>query len=818
MRLYRQEMKDDPDRYKLHREIETMRVKEFRDKMLEETKTRYREKSCLRQQKYRQRLKETPQENRTTTRKEKAEQTQKQKVKKEYWRQKKREQRAKMNPQQKRREREQRCALYALKKRITSNTKSQPTGVTATCPSESSAIIHRPSPTASTSNCETVYSTKDAKRKAVKRVKNLMPNDAKKYAEVIESLIEKATPKKKNALGNLDIKANSPRTKRKLVLGKTVVTTYKDRLRQLAKKRTLKANRERRNIAKLLNLKRKNVQRKYYKELGFSWSFLCRISEIDKEDQEDDDQRKPRSDKLEQDTVRKAEQFYMRSDVSRENNDKRNMSRKSLKSTKFLEMTVKTAYKQFRTEHPENDISYDKFAKLRPSNVKTMGKNTFFTCLCEYCTNVEMKLTSLKSFSSTKRLTHSVPENKYEASRLTLCEKENNHYKVECLHRSCRNCGIQQLDNKFQPLTEQYGEHMITWRMWENQRTVFNGKTSTRKMLKEHKTTINVLISNLKDDIATFSLHLANAQWQSLQFEHLRQNIPKEWILYVMDYAENYTCNYQDEIQSAHWSQEQATIHPVVSYYRCPKQNCTEIVHESVVFISDDRKHDCHGVQHFVSKATDYFMGKGIEMKKQIHFSDGCAGQYKGKFSFVDASFGKTDFGCEIEKHFFGSRHGKVPCDSEIGVIKRVVSNAVIGRNIVIDNAESLFKFCKENLTKPKIPDQHDHAIRTFIFVHSKDILRNRPERTTAIRTLKDTRKHHCIRGIDQYIIATKIRSCFCQSCINEGQCEYGDFTMKWDVMHLRKRTRRQGIYLLVFRKAFQMHPNLKLVIFILHG
>lgn len=122
------------------------------------------------------------------------------------------------------------------------------------------------------------------------------------------------------------------------------------------------------------------------------------------------------------------------------------------------------------------------------------------------------------------------------------------------------------------------------------------------------------------------------------------------------------------------------------------------------------------------------------------------------------------------------------------------MSNAVIGRNIVIDNAESLFKFCKENLTKPKIPDQHDHAIRTFIFVHSKDILRNRPERTTAIRTLKDTRKHHCIRGIDQYIIATKIRSCFCQSCINEGQCEYGDFTMKWDVMHLRKRTRRQDI------------------------
>ncbi len=148
-------------------------------------------------------------------------------------------------------------------------------------------------------------------------------------------------------------------------------------------------------------------------------------------------------------------------------------------------------------------------------------------------------------------------------------------------------------------------------------------------MLIVHQTTMNDLISHLKSDLNTFSIHLANAQWQSRQFDSLKTNMPQDWILYVMDFAENYSCNYQDEIQSAHWSKEQATIHPIVAYFKCPIENCTQMAHESVVFISDDRKHDCHGVQHYVQKATEYFMAKGIGLKKQIHFSDGCAGQYK---------------------------------------------------------------------------------------------------------------------------------------------------------------------------------------------
>lgn len=54
-----------------------------------------------------------------------------------------------------------------------------------------------------------------------------------------------------------------------------------------------------------------------------------------------------------------------------------------------------------------------------------------------------------------------------------------------------------------------------------------------------------------------------------------------------MDYAENYTCVYQDEAQSAHWSHEQVTLFFIVAYFRC--HTCNEVAHDSLVFVTDDK-------------------------------------------------------------------------------------------------------------------------------------------------------------------------------------------------------------------------------------
>lgn len=70
----------------------------------------------------------------------------------------------------------------------------------------------------------------------------------------------------------------------------------------------------------------------------------------------------------------------------------------------------------------------------------------------------------------------------------------------------------------------------------------------------------------------------------------------------------------------------------------------------------------------------------GLKIEKEIQFPDGAPTQYKSKYNFVDISMCHDDFGFSVEKHFFGSRHGKGPCYGEVGVIKRSANLAVTTR------------------------------------------------------------------------------------------------------------------------------------------
>lgn len=100
-------------------------------------------------------------------------------------------------------------------------------------------------------------------------------------------------------------------------------------------------------------------------------------------------------------------------------------------------------------------------------------------------------------------------------------------------------------------------------------------------------------------------------------------------------------------------------------------------MNESMMFITEDKKHDSHAVHHFVGLANTYLKDKGIEINREIHFSDGAPGQIKSKTPFADVSKSTEDYGFPVEKHFFGTRHGKGPCDGEFGVVKRSVSNSI---------------------------------------------------------------------------------------------------------------------------------------------
>jgi len=66
------------------------------------------------------------------------------------------------------------------------------------------------------------------------------------------------------------------------------------------------------------------------------------------------------------------------------------------------------------------------------------------------------------------------------------------------------------------------------------------------------------------------------------------------------DFAENYVCFAQNEIQGDHWANDSVTIHPTIVRYQC--QECPDsIVDELVDLTSQDLNHDAHAVQKIIS-------------------------------------------------------------------------------------------------------------------------------------------------------------------------------------------------------------------------
>ena len=92
-------------------------------------------------------------------------------------------------------------------------------------------------------------------------------------------------------------------------------------------------------------------------------------------------------------------------------------------------------------------------------------------------------------------------------------------------------------------------------------------------------------------------LFLANSQHKHYEALRARRPFPQKTLVMVMYFAKN--CQYQDEVQWAHWNHNQVTIHPISTYYTC--SSCDGLVNEGFVFISNDLTHDYHAVQNVIS-------------------------------------------------------------------------------------------------------------------------------------------------------------------------------------------------------------------------
>ena len=225
-----------------------------------------------------------------------------------------------------------------------------------------------------------------------------------------------------------------------------------------------------------------------------------------------------------------------------------------------------------------------------------------------------------------------------------------------------------------------------------------------------------------------------------------------------------------------HWFHEQVTLHPSSISYRCPIDNCNQIVLHEIVHVSDDLKHDAHLVKKFHTANISILKKHGVDIRKIIEFTDQAPSQYKNKSAFRYLCQEKIP----TQRNFFGVRHGKGPCDACAGRIKGRLANLVKTSECMINTAKSCYEACRGNL-EMKWPERNEccHYILTFNFTSK---IPKRPD-TSKWKGVKDTCDHmHSIMNTgDNLRVNVRDVVCLCPSCLHgDGICKYNDYVDEW--------------------------------------
>lgn len=431
---------------------------------------------------------------------------------------------------------------------------------------------------------------------------------------------------------------------------------------------------------------------------------------------------------------------------------------KKVKTRAYMQRSLRKSYEAFIAQ--EGKIcSYGTFCMRRPKTIKPYRSAKAIGCLCEVCENARLKVEALKNnFIGRKIVLPTCLSDSRSLSNATLCDAALPDLK--CLERKCENCGVEELLDEILSDWIAQTEGTITYFQWSSEDNTGGKKRTVKKPVeqspKEYK-------AQLTRDLQSLSSHLFNAHSQNKAYEAAKA-LPDTAVA-VFDFAENFTIGVQREIQSHHWHHQSVTLHPVVMYH---PDHAGEKVRVALDYITDCKKHSSATVSCFLEKTVKY-LAEASTAKRLIIFSDGCAGQYKGKTAFYNLSVlcrqpWFKSAGMKIEWHFYGSRHGKGESDGESGCVKSYVDSAIRARGVILNSAEDFANFVKAEMSKPDGTSQR-HVIYVDEFCIDQDMCYSH------LVTIPNTRKIHAVKPIPGGMILHKRFSCFCEGCESNDVC-----------------------------------------------
>ena len=343
---------------------------------------------------------------------------------------------------------------------------------------------------------------------------------------------------------------------------------------------------------------------------------------------------------------------------------------------------------------------------------------------------------------SIKKLTEDsrIPISSYkDCFKILLCENPLE----DCYFGKCKECPkSNDLQEFLESIFEQNSIECVSFNQW-----ISTPRTTMEKFQKDADDFIQYFCVKLRDLLP----HAFIAMHQSSFSREMKLDFKDGEFQVIVDFAENYAFTVQDAVPSFHWNNDQATVYNIVIYY---KEDGT-VKHTSLVIISDYLTHDTVAVYTSHKILLDFLKVRFALVAKIIYFSDGAPQQYKNYKNVINLTYHKKDFSVEAEWQFYGTAHGKGPCDGLGATVKRAAVRASLQstNNTNILSCKYLYDWLKSTSRLPNIEFRFSSISDYNV---SKKSLNQRFKLNARIERLQE---QHCLVPIENGTIRARMYS-----------------------------------------------------------
>ena len=290
--------------------------------------------------------------------------------------------------------------------------------------------------------------------------------------------------------------------------------------------------------------------------------------------------------------------------------------------------------------------------------------------MCDKCENIELLVTGIrKSLSDDEKSL----VNKYEVVTLFSCDLTSQ----SCCSEVCRNCPaptelLQIIEEKYEIICYQWQSGSEANKYPEKKEVFLSGEEAKDLLLQQ--------VKELK-------LHLFTKNHQHEQFKLLKENLKDNEIIIHVDFSENYDNKQQNTTQSACFGYQSFSLYTVCIYYN--EKGIVKV--EMLVLVTPTTEHNPK-ITWCLNKFLLCHFNRSYDT---VYFwSDGCAVQFKSKFTFHNLTFFPADI--KIHWHY---HHCKGAVDGPGGCVKNTVYCHVKAWKTVLGNPKQFAEYANSIIT-----------------------------------------------------------------------------------------------------------------------